>query len=392
MTVPDDIRSNGRQFEQIVCALFQRLGFVVREQERFPNQPHRRVDAIAHLDNTATVLEIKFYRARRISAANLYVGAHQALEAKCAFNASRALLVLSARVDSNTMARLESETGVITIGHDQLGFLLRDFPELFDDYIELIRRASLFPEPVEDDFLPIAFPADLRESLSGRSKLPTRDTAHVVVPPSDGTRADSTSPSSRYRPGEGARLCRELKAIKPPGKGASPKLRQQCATEFEAKCIECLRFLFKENFSGDSGQYTTHKGLSRFDFIARLHPVSAFWTVIQEDFRSRYVVFEFKHYSKQVGQGEILTTEKYLYRAALRSVAIIISPKGFHKNAAESANGALREHGKLIMDVKVAQVCKMLHARDGDTSGESGADIELELLQTLDKMLMGIER
>ncbi len=111
-----------------------------------------------------------------------------------------------------------------------------------------------------------------------------------------------------------------------------------------------------------------------------------------DDFRSRYVVFEFKLYSGQITQGEILTTEKYLYRTALRSVAIIISPRGFAKNAAETARGALREHGKLIVGITVEQVCNMLMRRDGTMPDETGEDVDLELLVELDRMLMRIER
>ncbi|STE84490.1 Uncharacterised protein [Escherichia coli] len=68
-----------------------------------------------------------------------------------------------------------------------------------------------------------------------------------------------------------------------------------------------------------------------------------------EDLGSRYVVFEFKNYSKPITQNEIVTTERYLYPSALRKVAIVIS----HEDCADSAKaviaGAMREHGKLII-------------------------------------------
>lgn len=46
------------------------------------------------------------------------------------------------------------------------------------------------------------------------------------------------------------------------------------------------------------------------------------------DIGSRYVIFEFKKYSEKITQKEVITTERYLYPSALRTVAILISPKG----------------------------------------------------------------
>jgi hypothetical protein len=105
------------------------------------------------------------------------------------------------------------------------------------------------------------------------------------------------------------------------------------------------------------------------------------------------VVFEFKFYGRQIGQREILTTEKYLYRGALRSTAIIISPQGAKKSALETARGALREHGKLILTLNTSQLCDMLRAKDGQTGPDRfPADVENVLFEALDDMLMHIDR
>lgn len=65
-------------------------------------------------------------------------------------------------------------------------------------------------------------------------------------------------------------------------------------------------------------------------------------------------------------QKEIYTTEKYLYTAALRSVAIILAHNGASDNAITAAKGALREHGKLILILSTDDLCKMLHGKDND--------------------------
>jgi hypothetical protein len=98
------------------------------------------------------------------------------------------------------------------------------------------------------------------------------------------------------------------------------------------------------------------------------------------------VLFEFKNYTEKIGQGQIYTTEKYLYPAALRGTAIIVSPKGPDENAEASARGALREHGKLILNITVQDVCEMLESRD------NGTDPSDVLSSNLDDMLLHIER
>jgi hypothetical protein len=99
------------------------------------------------------------------------------------------------------------------------------------------------------------------------------------------------------------------------------------------------------------------------------------------------VVFEFKNYGGKIKQGQIHTTEKYLYRTALRSTAIIISRKGADENALAVCRGALREQGKLIINLTTDDVCKMLHLRD-----EPGGDCNSVLTEYVDRMLMRLER
>ena len=57
---------------------------------------------------------------------------------------------------------------------------------------------------------------------------------------------------------------------------------------------------------------------------------------------TRYVLFEFKNYTGEIKQGQILTTEKYLLEKGLRRVAIIITRVGADKNAITMAQGAMR--------------------------------------------------
>ncbi|WP_443970413.1 hypothetical protein [Sphingobium sp. CR28] len=123
------------------------------------------------------------------------------------------------------------------------------------------------------------------------------------------------------------------------------------------------------------------------DIIARLVPTeNPFWSSLASDFRTRYVIFEFKNYSDPISQDQIYTTEKYLFTAALRSVAIIVARNGASESARKARRGSLREQGKLILCIGMDQLCEMLRKRDG------GGDPTDHLYEQLDELLMTIAR
>ncbi len=104
------------------------------------------------------------------------------------------------------------------------------------------------------------------------------------------------------------------------------------------------------------------------------------------DLGSRYVVFEFKNYSAAITQNEIVSTEKYLYPAALRKIAIVLSPLGSSESADKVIQGAMREHGKLILSLSVGEVCGLLEAKD------NLADPNLYLFERVDRFMMSLTR
>lgn len=180
--------------------------------------------------------------------------------------------------------------------------------------------------------------------------------------------------------GEGARLAEEFDLIKPGNK-------KKAAQAFEKLCESALVLLFGNELIGWRRQSQIEFGYQRVDLIARLQPSnSAFWQTLASDFRARYVVFEFKNYTGQIGQDQIYTTERYLYATALRSVAIIIARNGYDENANRTVQGALREQGKLILCLTLVELQEMLRAFD------SGDEYENILLARRDNLLMSLAR
>lgn len=156
--------------------------------------------------------------------------------------------------------------------------------------------------------------------------------------------------------------------------------------EYEALCEDIIRFLFESEFDLISSQHKTKDKIFRMDLLCSLKGNSRFWKFIQRHYNSVFVVFEFKNYNEKIDQNLIYITEKYLYNATLRNVAIIISRRGFHKNATHAALGALRENGKLILDVNDEDLITMIKMK------KIGKEPSDELLHIAEKLLMSISK
>ena len=150
----------------------------------------------------------------------------------------------------------------------------------------------------------------------------------------------------------------KLLAIKP-GKGERSK-------EYEDICVEILKNVLGEYLGLWKVQESSNNGLYRFDLCCKIkNGVNQdFFDTIKNYFNSKYIVFEFKNYEKEISQKEIYTTEKYLYEKALRRVAIIISRKGASKNALSAARGCLRENGKLIMCLSDQDLIELINIKE----------------------------
>ena len=164
------------------------------------------------------------------------------------------------------------------------------------------------------------------------------------------------------------------------------KYGKQFSTEYENICFDIITYLFPHEFFIISNQHRTNDSLFRMDLICSLKGESAFWNFLVRHFNTRYVVFEFKNYSDSLDQNLIFITEKYLFNAALRNVAIMISRKGFSKNATSASLGCLKESGKLIIDLTDADLETMLAKK------AEGADPSDYLLEKLDHLLMSISK
>jgi Restriction endonuclease len=335
------VRSKEMQFEALVGELFVRLG----QKNVRANVRHKisggtiyGADIQFGEADSVTVVEVKNYRYLSPPAPEVLArGLRQAVFVRTAAKAKSAILVMSCRLTQGLRTTASQYPSV----------------EIWDAQ-QLLNEASGFP--------------DLLKRLE----------TSLDIGASDGLK---DSPKSQGGPEplalKGEELAQALKEI--------PNGRPN-AYAFESKCIEALKYLFDRDLYGWHEQDDTEDGLHRRDLVCRILPISEVWELMLTDLRSRYVIFEFKNYSEAISQNEIVTTERYLYPSALRNLAIIISPHGCAKSARRVIDGAMREHGKLILSLTVNELADLLAKKD------QGTDPNVYLFERVDEFLMRLGR
>ena len=139
------------------------------------------------------------------------------------------------------------------------------------------------------------------------------------------------------------------------------------AVAYEKFCKNLVSIVFQDSIENITEQKITNHGLYRFDLVASLkEDPKNFWKFIYDKFNSCFILFECKNYGKKITQGEIYSTERYLYNNALRNVAVIFSRKGMDKNAYTACQGILKEHGKLVLVLNDEDIIDLIDAYNGE--------------------------
>jgi Restriction endonuclease len=336
------------RFERFAEHLFEALGHDIQTGR------HEDYDFSFGTGPTATVVEVKLFRSQKTSTTILRNAVIRTAFARLTSRAARGILVTNLAIDANSRESLESSHSIEIFDYNILSGMVAGNITLQNEFEDILRESYTFHSG----------PLPTSETLSA-----THESETSILEPS---LKELPSP-----PTKGTELSKNLRNI------ASGKPQ---ATEFEATCTEALQYAFADDFVGWKKQASTNTSLHRFDLIARISSEEEFWQSLIQDFRTRYVIFEFKNYKDPIDQTQIFSTEKYLYPAAMRATAIIISREGADNNALSAARGALRESMKLILNISVDQLCSMLIRKD---KGESPSDI---LATQLDEMLFRIER
>lgn len=338
------------EFEAIGRDILQSNGFALAQLT--PEGKDQGYDFTATMEGNAWGVEFKFYRTKRpqlnlIRAAATHLAQAIKTRGSVAEMPLRGMLILSVDLVPEHRLKLEEEFGIVVVDRADLFVWSVARPDLSERLSILLEEEGVSNEAPE-----------------GRqfSSLPASDNE-----PNEQPRLDLT----------GNELSKELRNL------SSGKTAWK---EYELLCERILKYLFPSDLRGWHPQLQTDDGLNRYDFVCRTRPSTEFWKFLTEDLHSRYVLFEFKNYNDKITQGQVLTTEKYLLERALRRVAIVFTREGAHDNATKMAQGAMREHGKLILILDDDKVLKLLNSKE---AGEDPSDL---LFEWADHFLLTLPR
>lgn len=341
------------RFEELVGKAFQRNEISL---QRNNDASRRDYDFIGtSKSNTNAVIEVKYFRSFSVPSKIILELVQRISKIRERLGVTWAVLVLNCDVSADLKVHISKAYADV---------LIYDFEVISN----LVARDQSLQDELRD-ILSISFPFQ-SEALPEPQLVSEDKFLGTLSSVSQSVRAHAV-------PNPGADLCKKLNKTAP-GKGKN-------AAIFEEYCEDCVKYLF-DDFSGWERQKKTASDLHRYDLIARNTSRWDFWSSLVTDFRSRYILFEFKNYKDCITQSEVYSTEKYLLPLAMRGTAIIISRKGANSNAIRVAGGALRETGKLILICGIDDVCRMLQLRDEQK------DPSIVLQEKLDAVLKTIER
>ena len=365
-------RNLWQQFERLVGRVFEQHDFSVKYNQRIVSNERGRfvaADIVLRSRGVTTVVEVKAFRTRTPNLSDVRRAADFLTHARELLQADHAILVVSLRRDQ--LPNLGSfPPDIVLLGLDDLIHFANGNETILSELADVERElnSALGDFDRVTNLSPATVPRDISQFRSFGPK-PKR-----APPP---------------LPGKGAALAAELREIMP-GKAQQQKLSTGRSGVnwrlLEQVGREGLSYVFENLLGSWAEQKVVGGEANRFDLMAKIKGDDVFCRTLIEDFRTRYILFEFKNYSLQIKPNLIYITEKYLFPTALRSTAIIISPQGLSVDALHAAKGALRDAGKLILDVNIEMLCRLLNSKD------QGVAPSLEMEVHLDAFLQSLGR
>lgn len=338
------------RFEQFARKLFEFYDMKTSN----PGLPDTGFDFIAHTKNEqSAAVEVKLYWSIDAPKAPLRRSFQQVLGAANSSYLDKAILVSNAKSDEEIRSFLRLNPKIIFYDYEVIWNLCLGFPDLMKEFQEIANAAFEFQDR------PVPEPKIVPEvEFLGAVKEPTKAVTEV---------GDIGVLAKEY--------CEKLHSLAT-GDG----------TALEILASGILQFIFDGELGNWKRQRNSQTKLHRYDMIARVVGRSGFWNALISDFRSRYIIFEFKNYADPISQSEVYSTEKYLMPLAMRGTAILVTRKGANRNAHSVMSGALRESGKLMLCIDDDDICRMLDLRS------NGDDPSVVLADRLDDLLEGLER
>lgn len=150
--------------------------------------------------------------------------------------------------------------------------------------------------------------------------------------------------------------------------------------EYERICTEILTFIFSPELAAPDIQLRSDDGLDILDAIFPIRSSSAStpWSMVRTEFRTRFVVAEFKNHCAPIGQSEVESIAQYLWRPAQRFFGILVSRSAPSASAIAQRRRKWLEDEKCIVFLSDNDLFELLQLRTAQNEPFTLIDAQLE--------------
>lgn len=374
-----------KMFSDVVGSIFRHNGYTCHSHSQAGESQQRKKafepDWIFEKGNHRYIAEVVFSR-NCVFPENTILRIAMQVRDSLSSSADRPMLVVGGVLESGMREHLLAK-GILTIDVPNLLYMARSDQMLLDQLTAAIPCSIGDVKPVK--------PGLSDENGSGKSQnRGYRNTNAYGIDFGNGYAHAVSGRDTAIAPGaeesyrQLTESCEALQKILRDWVGG----KETSSGDYEKLCTQTLRRLFADDLTLWNEQAKSNGDLYRFDLICKVKRDNHkdFWEMAERYFDSKYIIFEFKNYSKLVTQKEVYTTLRYLYATALRRVAIIVSPNGIDEHADKAIRGALRDEGKLILTLTNGELIRLLEMK---MTGKDPADF---LSDKLDELLIDLEK
>lgn len=148
--------------------------------------------------------------------------------------------------------------------------------------------------------------------------------------------------------------------------------------EYERLCTEILTYVFAPELAAPDIQSRSDDGLDIIDAIFPIRSNQAPWSLVRSEYKTRFVVAEFKNYCDPIGQAQVESIAQYLWRPAQRFFGMLVSRKNPSHNAIAQRRRKWIEEEKCIIFLTDENLLEMLQLRESQAQPFDVVDAQLE--------------
>jgi len=148
--------------------------------------------------------------------------------------------------------------------------------------------------------------------------------------------------------------------------------------DYERVCTEVLTYVLAPDLAAPDIQSRSDDGLDIIDAIFPIRASRPPWGLVRSEYRTRFVVAEFKNYCDPISQIQVDSLAQYLWRPAQRFFGLLVSRHLPSANALAQRRRKWLEEEKCIVFLNDSDLIEMLqlHAATGQAFDVVDAQLE----------------